>query len=401
MNSKTFYLNPLFDLHIGNYSVDSVKFFAAEMSVLFLFCCANKDSLIIDIDIPDSYLQTLQDAGITLPKSIIRTTLSHVLNNSQGVSWGWSQQSIDRLAGAGVACKHPDLEIIKQVNNRKFCNEIGIANSLGVPGSQFCVLMCDFQKVISVLSDKFPLVIKPAFGGSGFGLKVINSKEEIQGCLGHIENCILLGGFILEPWCDRIYDLSTNLYLNSDGSIDNVRHQRLFSNDYGSFFGIYIAPHDSMLKKWTDKLEKTAILTAREISKTGYFGPLGFDSFVYKGKDGQEYLAPIIEINARHVMSHIAYAIRNQIASEKYCFFRMISKKRCKLPDNYEIWNETSVNLKNSLLVTPLRIRHSTDWIQPSRSAFFLFADTEEELFEEDRKLRLCVEKGRGRKASE
>jgi hypothetical protein len=394
MNSKTFYLNPLFDLHIGNYSVDSVKFFAAEMSVLFLFCCTNKDTLIIDVDIPDSYLKMLQDARITLPKSIIRTTLSHVLNNSQGVAWGWSQQSIDRLTDAGIGCKHPDLEIIKQVNNRKFCNEIGIANSLGVPGSRFCISMCDFQNVISALNDKFPLVIKPAFGGSGFGLKVINSKEEIQRCLGHIENCILHGGFILEPWCERIYDLSTNLYLNSDESIDNVRHQRLFSNDYGSFFGIFIAPHDPLLEKWADKLVETALLTARGISNTGYFGPLGFDSFVYKDKDVKECLAPIIEINARHVMSHIAYAIRDQIAPGKYCFFRMISKKRCKLPDTYELWNKLSIDLTNTLLVTPIRIKHSTDWIQPSRSAFFIFADTEEELFEADRKLRLCVEKG-------
>jgi hypothetical protein len=393
MKSKTFYLNPLFDLHIGNYPVESVKFFAAELSVLFLFCCSNKDFLIIDTDITDSYLQILQNAGITLPKSIIRTTPSHLLNNSQGVAWGWSQQSTDRLTKAGAVCKNPDLEIVKQVNNRKFCNEIGIANTLGVPGSSFCSSMCDFERAINTLREEFPLVIKPVFGGSGFGLKVIKSKEETQGCFEHIETCILHGGFILEPWCERVYDLSTNLYLNSDGSIENVRHQRLFSNEYGSFFGIYIAPHDTLLEKWKDKLSETAILAANEIHKTGYFGPLGFDSFVYKNKDGKECIAPIIEINGRHVMSHISYAIRDQVAPGKHCFFRMISKKCCKLPDNYDLWNQTAVNLSNTLLVTPLRIRHSTDWIQPSRSAFFIYADSEEELFTADKKLRQSVKK--------
>ena len=393
MNSKTFYLNPLFDLHIGDYPVDSVKQFAAEMSVLFLPCCTNADSLLTDIDIPDSYLSYIKDAGITLPKLIIRTKSSRLLSNSQGVAWGWSQQSIDRLTGAGAVCTPPPLETIKKINNRKFCNEIGIENDFGVPGSQFCMSMYDFQKAVDALQSEYPLVIKPAFGGSGFGIKVVNSIEEIQANHGHIENCIQHGGFTLEPWCKRIYDLSTNLYLNSDGRIENMRHQRLFSNDYGSFFGIYLSPHDSLLEKWTQRLSETAIRASEEISKTGYFGPLGFDSFVYKSKDSGESLAPVIEINGRHVMSHITYAIRDQIAPGKHCFFRMISKKKCNLPDNYDLWKKLTATLPNTLLMTPLRIRHLTDWIQPLKSGFFIFAETEKELFETDSKLRQIVEK--------
>jgi hypothetical protein len=88
-------------------------------------------------------------------------------------------------------------------------------------------------------------------------------------------------------------------------------------------------------------------------------------------------------------MSHIAYAVRNQIAIGKHCFLRMINKKRCKLPPTYDLWESIcGNNLSNVLLLTPLQIRHSDQWIQPSKTVFFIYADTEKELFHTDGQLR-------------
>ncbi len=388
-NSKIFYLDPLFDLQLCGYPIEKVKNSAAEMSILFLPCCSSRDSLIIDIDVQESYLSYLKSCGITLPETISRSVVQNIPAKKVGIPWGWSSQSIDKLNENGAVCDSPALDIVKKINNRQFCNEIGIKYNLGVPGSQFCTTMNDVQKAAQSLHGKFPLVIKPAFGGSGFGLRIINALSEVSSQSVHIEYCLSHGGVVVEPWCQRLYELSTNLYLGKNGKLTYMRHQRLFSNEYGSFFGIYVAPHDPYLEKWKDNLENSALSAVEEIKKTGYYGPVGFDSFVYKTSDGSEHLASIIEINGRHVMSHIAYAVRDQIAIGKHCFLRMINKKRCKLPSSYEsLESHCGKNLLNVLIVTPLRIRHLDQWIQPSKNVFFIYADTEKELFNTDKQLR-------------
>lgn len=388
-DSKIYNLDPLFDLQLGGYPIERVRNSAAEMSILFLTCCSSRDSLIIDIDVQESYPVYLESRGITLPETISRSVDQNIQTKKAGVPWGWSPQSIDKLLGNGAVCDYPELDIVKKINNRKFCNEIGIKYNLGVPGSRFCTTMDDVQEAVQSMYGKFPLVVKPAFGGSGFGLRVISTPGEISSQILHIENCFFHGGVIIEPWCQRLYELSTNLYLGKNGKLIYMRHQRLFSNEYGSFFGIYIAPHDQYLEKWEDNLENSALSVVEEIKKAGYYGPAGFDSFVYKTNDGSEHFASIIEINGRHVMSHIAYAVRDQIAIGKYCFLRMISKKRCKLPSTYELWeSHCGKSLSNVLLVTPLRIRHLNQWIQPSKNVFFIYADSEKELFDTDKQLR-------------
>lgn len=390
-NRKTYYLNALVDLQFGGYPVEKVQRSAAEMSTLFLPYCKDKDSLIIDIDIENSYLRYLEKVGITLPKHIFKNTNVKHSEISNGVAWGWSREAINTLESSGAVCSAPNLDKVKKVNNRQFCNETGKKYAIGVPDSIYCKSIDCFHNAITNLHNKFPLVIKPAFGGSGFGIRVINSHNDIQKNTADLEFYLLHGGAVIEPWCQRMYDLSTNLYLHPDGKIETIRHQRLFSNQFGSFYGIYIAPTDLLLDKWKTKLEDASINATTEISKAGYFGPIGFDSFVYRGNDNCEYLAPIIEINGRHVMSHIAHAVRDQIASAKYCFLRMMSKKRCKLPASYDLLEEQIIKkIDRLILLTPLRVRHSSEWAQPQKNVFFIYADSEEELFDADRKLQLC-----------
>jgi len=391
--NKTFYLDPLFDLYLGNYSVDKVKKSASEMGVLFYPFCSADDTLLLDIDIADDYSTYLESKGLNRPALILRKTEDNLLPRSTGVAWGWVKPSENRLLGCNAICDKPDDLIISKINNRKFCNEIGLKYNLGVPGSVFCESEADYLHAVNALKDKYPLVIKPAFGGSGYGIRVINKAEEVSLHNKYVEFYCEHGGFVVEPWCERLYDLSTNCIIEKNGNIALVRNQRLFSNSHGSFFGIYCAPVDHILNDWVDALEKAAIFAAGEIAETGYFGPVGFDSFVYNSINGEVMLAPVIEINGRHVMSHVTHNIRNQIAPDKYCFMRMISKKRAILPATYKELNSLLNGINGVVLLTPLRVRHDHDWVQPSRAALFISADSEKELFETDRMVRLRIEK--------
>jgi hypothetical protein len=386
MKHKIFYLNALFDLELGGYPVENVKRSASEMEVLFLPMCDSQDILLLDFDIPEDYLAYLAGYGLKIPE--IKKNVYHrdiAYNGFEPVVWGWNENAVNNLAKFKVCCTHPDLDIVKKINNRKYCNELGISLNLGVKGSLFVGSADDYLELTHRKDLAFPLVLKPAFGGSGYGMSVAESSKELVDIMDDGSFYIHHGGLIIESWCNRLYDLSTNLCIESDGTISMMRHQRLIANSFGAFVGIYMAPFDPLLNRWKGQLEEAAVAVANQMYKDGFIGAAGFDSFVYNDSNEKETVAPIIEINGRYVMSYVAHALRDQIAPDKYCLFRMISRKRMKLPDTYEKWNELfNSKTKNIMLATPLRIRHEKEWVQPARTALFLFADTEAELLELD-----------------
>ena len=111
---------------------------------------------------------------------------------------------------------------------------------------------------------------------------------------------------MIEPWCKRVYDFSSSITIQKNGSISSIRHQRSVSNMHGAFIGIYLAPEDPVIEKYVSIQEKAVRNAAQALSDQGYFGPAGFDSFAYIDIDGKERVAPVIEINARHSMSDVA-----------------------------------------------------------------------------------------------
>lgn len=384
----SWYFDPLFDLKLGGYPTDKVHRSALEMGALFFALCKESDQLIVDFTIPQSFIDYMQSKGITPPASIINRIEKKPLQSATGIAWGWTETTGEVFSHCGAISNKPENAIISRINNRKFCNELGLQYGFGVEGSYYCSSIEDFNNHIRSADPVFPLVIKPAFGGSGFGFIQLASKTDVKNCIDQINEYCNHGGFVIERWCNRLYDLSTNCLIRQDGTVEYIRFQRLLSNSFGAFFGIYIAPADPVLDKWQESLQRASLISINEIIKAGYFGPAGFDSFVYDAGNGIERLAPIIEINGRYVMSHIAHSVRNRLAPGKHCLMRMISKKRSKLPDSYDALAEKLGDTMNKVcFLTPLRVSHNNQWVQPSRTALFLYDDSETSLFNIDKKV--------------
>ncbi|NLD92580.1 MAG: hypothetical protein GX639_07925 [Fibrobacter sp.] len=384
----SWYCDPLFDLKLGGYPTDKVHRSALEMGVLFYLLCNESDQLIIDFTMPQSFIDYMRSKGIPPPASIINRSQKNPLQSVTGTAWGWTTATEDVFSRCNAICNKPDTAIISRINNRKFCHELGLHYGLGVEGSCFCSTIDDFNRFRQSSDLTYPLVIKPAFGGSGFGFKRLVSEADFSDSYELVKEYCRHGGFVIERWCNRICDLSTNCLIHQDGTVEYVRYQRLFSNSFGAFFGIYCGPADPVLDKWKSGLQHASSIVISEMIKAGYYGPAGFDSFVYDTGYGYQRLAPIIEINGRYVMSHIARSVRSRIAPEKHCLMRMISKKRCKLPDSYDVIAEKLGETMNKLcILTPLRVYHNTQWLQPSRMALFLYDDSEDGLFDLDKKV--------------
>jgi hypothetical protein len=390
---RHYYLNALFDLELGGYPVESVKRSAAEMTVLFIPLMQPGDTVELDIELPDSYLTYLQSFGLG-PGDLSKRT-----KDATAVVWGWNREAVKRLSVVNEE-EVPSLETVRDINNRRFCREVTGVYGFGVPGSRFCSTMEEVRSAVTLLADagQFPLVVKPAFGGAGFGLRILRHNEQLADEYAVIINHLRHGGVVIEPWRSRVADLSTAIPVDRGGTLGPVRFERQWVNSYGASFGIFCAEADPLIEKWKGELARTTLVLAREVALRGYFGPIGFDSFVYRDRSGEERLAAGIEINARFTMGLLAQLLRERIAPEKHTLLRFIGRKKCRLPDTFTEWTSLcgedafdSTTQSGIIMLTPLHAGYRGTWVQPQRSAFFLAGDTDAAITRLDEELRRRV----------
>lgn len=395
-----YYLNALFDQQLGGYDTGKLARAAAEMTILFSFMGGESDRVLLDVEMPDDFRNYLLSINVK-PLCPLNPPMGDFESRSEiPVPWGWDECTFNKLKMLGFNCDNPELGIVKKVNSRQLHNLLSERFGLGVPGSTFCDSCETFLRSREKLEAFGDLVVKPSFGGSGYGFKIVK-KEEKSGCPKEIETLMKHGGVVIEPWCKRVYDFSSSITIHKNGSLSPIRNQRSFSNMHGAFIGIYMAPEDPVIEKYASIQEKTVRNAAQALFDQGYFGPAGFDSFAYIDSSGKECVAPVIEINARHSMSDVAHAVRNRYAPQKWCFFRLMSKRRCNLPDDYNKWKGMLKKdhfdpgtQEGVFLLTPLRLWHGDTIVQPSRNGFFLSAGSEKKLFEMDERLRSVLECG-------
>ncbi|MDG5815791.1 hypothetical protein QA601_11935 [Chitinispirillales bacterium ANBcel5] len=390
--SRLLYFNALFDLNLGEHKTERLKRATDEMSLLFLPFGRENDSVIIKVGIEDHYLDYLKECGLTVPQIANKKTITG--EKTIGEPWGWDKDAVATFSSMGALRAGPSLESVKMVNSRSFCNALSLDLNCGVPGSKFISNYVQFQNLIKRGAQNFPAVIKPAFGSSGYGFvhlktPVINKELSLR-----LEKMINKGGAIIEPWYRRVADISSTFEIDSAGAVIRKNHYQCSVNSKGTFSGVYLPPQGyECYEEYELQLSEIVDKVSSRLFNAGYFGPAGIDSFIYKRDDDEEQLAAVIEINARHVISDIARSIQEKVASHKHCFFRLASSKKVILPENYpELIKKlgqlsySPVNKKGVIVITPLRVG-TKNMIQPFRSAFFLCADSKDDLFRLDSKV--------------
>jgi hypothetical protein len=394
MDPRLFYFNPLFDLELGGYPTDSVAASSKQMSPLFALMGTGRDRVLIDVKLPKEYWRYLSDNGIDHAQPV---NGAENFSGYQGIPWGWNKQSLDRLVSFGAQCNHPDLATVKMINGRAWCAAFNRESGTGVPGSCFCATPAELDAAIARLAGRFPLVAKPAFGSSGFGFVRMRETDGFSPDQRvQIETMLTLGGCTLEPWLDRIADLSSSCMIQPDGTVTDMRHYRCHVTGHGAFYGVSLGVRDPQLERFERELEATAQSAASALSREGYYGPARFDSMVYRDtptEDGQ--LAAVIEINARYGMSAIARALHEKTGADRCVFLRFISRKKTVLPETYDgvraMLGDDRYNPATGtgiLVVSPLRVLYGNKKIQPGRTAFLCVEKEASALWDRDERLR-------------
>jgi uncharacterized ferritin-like protein (DUF455 family) len=189
--------------------------------------------------------------------------------------------------------------------------------------------------ILSKLENQERVVAKAPWSTSGNGVKRILSAAELDGSLGGwIENMIRSqGSIVLEPWLEKVYDLSIQLEVEPE-QIRILEARRFLTGKQLEYRGTFLGPlRDSfdsgalrLLQEALPSWKALARDLGTEFRRQGYQGPVGIDAMIYKNSNEQDLrLKPVIEINPRWTMGRVALSLAKHIQPGTPAFWGFLS----------------------------------------------------------------------------
>ncbi len=268
--------------------------------------------------------------------------------DDQLVAWLNTDEALKRAEAAALPLYGAAPEVVKRVHDKAFVLEIAHREALGPPELLACIRSLESDELCSPdavehiermlagwpdwAQKKF--ILKPRFGTSGRGRAAgERGRADTPEIRGSLKRLAKRGGAILEPWLDRIEDLSAQLIVQPDASLVLLGTTRqLVSNS-----GVYRGNRGAVDSKgrvvsespWDEALREAAVTVARAAADEGYRGPAGLDALSYRGFDGGERFRPLVEWNARFTLGTVAIGLVRQNLPQVKARFGLEPGGRC------------------------------------------------------------------------
>lgn len=192
----------------------------------------------------------------------------------------------------------PDLQAVRQVNDKRFSHSLEKELGIALPGSCLIHSLDELQKAVDDCGQDW--VLKHPLG--------VSARERVVGKRGHISDSargwarkqLPAWSLIFEPWLEPRQDFSMHFQARSDGGLDFLGHCRLVGDPGGVYRGNLVVPAQALP---AGALE-SGWRIARKVAAAGYYGPIGIDSF-----ESNQVLRPLVEINARHSFGRMTLAL--------------------------------------------------------------------------------------------
>jgi uncharacterized ferritin-like protein (DUF455 family) len=268
-----------------------------------------------------TWLEQISEAGFSVPA--IR-----LLSEGPGPGplrdmrpWAATAEAASVLApwGAIVVAPLPD-KIMDGELLRRLLPELGLPERLITPDA-LPVVATDLQEVVSAIaafrSAGFSRVVfKKALGTSGQGQMRLFEQALQPPQRTWLARALAAGPLRVEPWLDRVLDLSFQL---EAGALSGI--VRFTTDTTGRFRSAVVeAPNaglpTALARFWTGDGRDSRWLTGvgeRLVGALGPVGPTGVDAFFYRAADGIR-LHPFVERNPRVTFGRLALDLRRRLA---------------------------------------------------------------------------------------
>ena len=235
--------------------------------------------------------------------------------------WGWDSAVKFQLEQMGVsAAVLPDdvqLSEIRKLSNRQFSSAVlkGVLERLANPvllGEASCV--DNIVELERVLNDTGKAVIKAPWSSSGRGVRYVDTV--LDAALANWGKNVVKsqGGIMVEPYYNKVKDFGMEFFSDADGV--HYAGLSVFHTVNGAYVGNSLAGESekrSVLSAYVsgDLLDEVADVLEQLLSsklRGVYHGALGVDMMIVASDVGF-MLHPVVEINLRHTMGHVALAL--------------------------------------------------------------------------------------------
>ncbi len=216
-----------------------------------------------------------------------------------GRAWCPTPGALAAISRAGArAPAAPPIEVIRRVNHRRFCAELGQA----LPGARYVTTQAELAATLRARAGKW--VLKRPFGFAGRGRLCLDATGIAEPAAARwIQASLASGeGLQVEPWVDRAGDFALHGHVSAAGVVILGEPTSQRCDARGAWIGSALAAPGELEAEERAALEAAAAETAAALAEAGYFGPFGVDAFRWREAGGAVRFDPRCEINARYSM---------------------------------------------------------------------------------------------------
>lgn len=312
---------------ISNKNLDNIVAAFDEIGYAF---CEKDDYVLTSVPMDKAHLNYLYSLGFSFHNYPVFKDLSALKGKvvdykaedleTAGVPFGAklstyavTEEYIKLSEKFGLTYEHSDLEIIKNVNSKKYSTLLAKEWNC----NDFSYLIDDVSQLEAtgkeLLESFHGIMIKEEYGVSGKGNMKITEPKALQRmvdyCLAQSRKGKTLS-LILEPLFSVQTDFSVQYRIDKSGKLERISIQKVINNQ--STYNGSINLKGELLERlenegYFDIIEKTC----DRLYADGYYGDVCIDSMILT--DGR--IVPIVEINARKSMSLIKHYLEQKVAS--------------------------------------------------------------------------------------
>lgn len=252
-----------------------------------------------------------------------------------GIAWLPTASAHQELRGLGVPPWGPSPAVVERTHDKAFarraCAQLGVDVS---PAARLFDILDphDFRdrerlatRILRVL-ESWPAwarqrwTLKPRFGAAGrgrvpgFGFAILS--PQLNGSLGRFADC---GGAVLEPFLDRVVDVSAQFVIHGPAKFELLGTMRQDLTVSGSYVGHQGRLQDGTVSSacdFEDELIQTSSVLVERASEEGLIGPCGVDAFAFRLGD-RIFFRPCVELNARFTVATVVIGLVRRLLAAK------------------------------------------------------------------------------------
>ena len=174
------------------------------------------------------------------------------------------------------------------------------------------------EQVQAYVCEHGECFVKAPWSGSGRGVFHVTAGS-VADFASVISGIIKRQGSVM---CERALDRTLDFAIEMEivaGQVAVAGYSVFTTDEHHQFGGSLVMPHDE-LRLWLlarcpdlDEVQRRLVEAVGQLVAPHYEGVLGVDMMLYRDKAGVERVAPCVEVNLRHTMGMVAWALGERV----------------------------------------------------------------------------------------